>query len=126
MISKELYDLVIKANKQAENCSGCDTCFCSIFKSRLQGSSLKHFLDWRAENKGITFCGSVLFYLQDLGFIEVSPGAYDRFKGVRCTRQKYTIIKKIFKVIKYENSKTLQNSPKSNERIKVWKERACL
>ena len=94
MISKELYDLVIKTDKQAENGSGCDTCFCSIFKSRLQGSNLKHFLDWKAKNKGFTSCGSILFYLQDLGFIKILSGAYDRFEGVICTRQKYTIVKK--------------------------------
>ena len=95
MISKELYDLVIKTDKQAENGSGCDTCFCSIFKRKLRESSyLQDFLDWKAENKGFTSCGSILFYLQDLGFIKILSEAYDRFEGVRCTRQKYTIIKK--------------------------------
>ena len=107
MINNELYDLVIKTDKQAENGSGCDICFCSIFKSRLQGSNLKHFLDWKAENKGFTSCGSILFYLQDLGFIKILSGAYDRLEGVRCTRQKYTIIKKIFKVTKYKKRSAL-------------------
>ena len=95
MISKELYDLVIKTDKQAENGSGCDICFCSIFKSRLQGSNLKHFLDWKAENKGFTSCGSILFYLQDLGFIKILSGVTTRDNGVRCDKLKYTITKQI-------------------------------
>ena len=94
MISKELYNLVIEADKETENNGRCDTCFCFIFKSRLQGSVYKHFLNWKAKNKGCTLCSSVLFYLQDLGFIKILSGAYDRFEGVRCTKQKYTIIKK--------------------------------
>ena len=35
MISKELYNLVIKADKQAENGSGCDTCFCYLIKKNI-------------------------------------------------------------------------------------------
>ena len=95
MINKELYNLVIKANQQAENCGACDTCFCSIFKSSLQDSNFEHFLDWKAKNKGYTFCGSVLFYLQDLGLIKVSSVAYDKIEGVRCKKLKYTITKNI-------------------------------
>ena len=93
MISKELYDLVIKADKQDENGSGCDTCFCSIFKSRLQGSNLKHFLDWKAENKGFTSCGSILFYLQDLGFIKILSGV-NEYGSVSCQDLDYEIIKR--------------------------------
>ena len=94
MISKELYDLVIKTDKQAENGSGCDICFCSIFKSRLQGSNLKHFLDWKAENKGFTSCGSILFYLQDLGIIKILYGAAKRTGGVKCTNFKIKVLPK--------------------------------
>ena len=104
MISKELYNLVIKADKQAENGSGCNTCFCSIFKSRLQDSNLKHFLDWKAENKGFTSCGSILFYLQDLGIIEILsgvPGAeYDNLNrryGVECGKLKIKLCNNPFK-----------------------------
>ena len=93
MISKELYNLVIKADKQAENGSGCDTCFCSIFKSRLQGSNLKHFLDWKAENKGFTSCGSILFYLQDLGVIKILSGV-NEYGSVSCQDLDYEIIKR--------------------------------
>ena len=84
MINKELYDLVIKADKQAENGSGCDTCLCSIFKNNLEGSNLKHFLEWKTENKGFTTCGSILFYLQDLGIIKIISGG-NRISGVECS-----------------------------------------
>ena len=92
MISKELYDLVIKTDKQAENGSGCDICFCSIFKSRLQGSNLKHFLDWKAENKGFTSCGSILFYLQGLGIIKILQGVVNRNSGVDCNNLEIKVL----------------------------------
>ena len=95
MISKELYNLVIEADKETKNNGRCDTCFCFIFKSRLKGSNLKHFLDWKAENKGFTSCGSILFYLQDLGFIKILSGVHDRTDGVSCKNLKYTITKQI-------------------------------
>ena len=45
MINNELYDLVIKTDKQAENGSGCDICFCSLIKRELRESSyLQYFL----------------------------------------------------------------------------------
>ena len=93
MISKELYNLVIKADKVAKSCGACGTCFCAKFRDNLQGSNLKHFLDWRAKNKELTSCGSVLFYLQDLGIIKISSGVYNIDSGVVCKNLKYTIIK---------------------------------
>ena len=93
MINNELYDLVIKTDKKAaKNVCGCNTCFCSIFKSRLQGSNLKHFLDWKAENKGFTPCGSILFYLQDLGFIKILSGVPTRRSGVFCDSLKIKLL----------------------------------
>ena len=94
MINKEIYNLVIEADKKAENCGSCIHCFCFLFKSSLEDSTYKHFLDWKAKNKGCALCGSVLFYLQDLGFIKILSGVYDRTDGVRCKNLKYTIIKK--------------------------------
>lgn len=97
MINNELYNLVVKTDKKAaKNVCGCDTCFCFLIKKNIENSiSLnKAFVNWKLKNKGFTSCGSILFYLQDLGFIKILSGAYDRFEGVRCTRQKYTIIKK--------------------------------
>ena len=94
MINKELYNLVIKADKVAKSCGACNNCFCSIFKNNLEGSNLKHFLEWKTENKDFTTCGSILFYLQDLGIIKILPGAYDENVGVKCRDLKHTI--KIF------------------------------
>ena len=94
MITKELYNLVIKANKVAKSCGACNNCLCSIFKNNLEGSNLKHFLEWKTENKGFTTCGSILFYLQDLGIIKILPGAYDENVGEKYRDLKHTI--KIF------------------------------
>ena len=92
MISKELYNFAIEADKKAENNGGCSTCFCWLFLNSLEDSNLKHFLNWKAENKVYTICGSVLFYLQDLGIIKILPGAYDRANRASCKNLKYTII----------------------------------
>ena len=94
MINKEIYNLVIKADKLAENYGACSSCFCFLFKSNLEGSIRKHFLDWKAKNKCYTTCGSVIFYLEDLGIIKTLSGVYDKTEGVSCKNLKYTIIKK--------------------------------
>ena len=93
MINKEIYNLAIKADKLAENRGACSFCFCFLFKNSLEGYIYKHFLDWKAKNRDYTICGSVLFYLQDLGIIKILSGAYDRNSGVKCKNLKYTIIK---------------------------------
>ena len=38
MINNELYDLVIKTDKQSENGSGCNTCFCELIKENIEKS----------------------------------------------------------------------------------------
>ena len=98
MISKELYNLVTKADKKAaKNVCGCDTCFCGLIKENIENSiSLnKSFVNWKKENKVYTICSSVLFYLQDLGIIEILSGVTTRDNGVRCDKLKYTITKQI-------------------------------
>ena len=98
MISKELYNLVAKVDKKAaKNVCGCDTCFCELIKENIENSiSLnKSFVNWKNENKVYTICSSVLFYLQDLGIIEILSGVTTRDNGVRCDKLKYTITKQI-------------------------------
>lgn len=98
MISKELYDLIIKTDKKAaKNVCGCDTCFCFLIKENIENSiSLnKSFVNWKNENEVYTICSSVLFYLQDLGIIKILSGVTTRNDGVRCDKLKYTITKQI-------------------------------
>ena len=96
MISKELYNLAIKADKVSENNGGCGTCFCGLMKENIENSTSlnKSFVNWKNKNEGFTTCGSILFYLQDLGIIKILPGAYDENVGVKCRDLKHTI--KIF------------------------------
>ena len=96
MINKELYNLVIKADKEAENNDACRSCFCELIRKYIENSiSLnKAFVNWKLKNKIYTICGSVLFYLQDLGIIEILSGVTTRDNGVRCDKLKYTITKK--------------------------------
>ena len=98
MISKELYNLATKANKVANNTGGCGNCFCELVKENIENSiSLnKSFENWKNENKVYTICSSVLFYLQDLGIIEILSGAPARTNGVSCKNLKYTINKNFF------------------------------
>ena len=97
MINNELYNLVIKTDKKAaKNVCGCDTCFCFLIKKNIENSiSLnKAFVNWKLKNKIYTICGSVLFYLQDLGIIEILSGAAKRTGGVDCTHLKIKVLHK--------------------------------
>ena len=96
MISKELYNFAIEADKKAENNGGCSTCFCGLFLNSLEGYTYKHFLSWKNKNNIYTFCSSVLFYLQDLGIIKILFEAPARNNGVICKNLKYTINKNFF------------------------------
>ena len=98
MINNELYDLVIKTDKKAaKNVCGCDTCFCELMKENIEKSINlnRAFVNWKLKNDVCTICSSVLFYLQDLGFIKILSGVTTRDNGVRCDKLKYTITKQI-------------------------------
>ena len=97
MKNNKLYNLVIKADKEAKNCGACDSCFCYLIQYYLEDFNLdKQFLNWKEKNNIDTACSSVLFYLQDLGIIKILSGAYDRNNGVSCKNLKYTINKNFF------------------------------
>ena len=97
MKNNKLYNLVIKADKEAKNCGACDSCFCYLIQYYLEDFNLdKQFLAWKEKNNIDTTCSSVLFYLQDLGIIKILSGAYDRTNGVSCKNLKYTINKNFF------------------------------
>ena len=97
MINNELYNLVTKADKKAaKSVCGCDTCFCSLIKENIEKSINlnRAFENWKSKNGIYTICSSVLFYLEDLGFIKILSGVTTRDNGVRCDKLKYTITKK--------------------------------
>ena len=98
MINNELYDLVIKTDKKAaKNVCGCNTCFCELIKENIEKSINlnRAFVNWKLKNGIYTICSSVLFYLEDLGFIKILSGVTTRDNGVRCDKLKYTITKQI-------------------------------
>lgn len=94
---KELYNLAIEADKVSENNGGCGTCFCGLIKENIENSiSLnRDFENWKSKNSIYTICSSILFYLQDLGIIEILSGVTTRDNGVRCDKLKYTINKQM-------------------------------
>ena len=97
MINKEIYNLVIKTDKKAaKKVCGCDTCFCSLVKENIEKSINlnRAFENWKSKNGIYTICSSILFYLEDLGFIKILSGVTTRDNGVRCDKLKYTITKK--------------------------------
>ena len=98
MISKELYNLAIEADKVSENNGGCGTCFCGLIKENIKNSTSlnKSFVNWKNKNSIYTICSSVLFYLEDLGIIKILSGAPARNNGVVCKNLKYTINKNFF------------------------------
>ena len=98
MINNELYNLVIKIDKEAaKSACGCGTCFCELIKENIEKSINlnRAFINWKLKNGIYTICSSVLFYLEDLGFIKILSGVTTRDNGVRCDKLKYTITKQI-------------------------------
>ena len=98
MINNELYNLVIKTDKEAaKSVCGCGTCFCELIKENIEKSINlnRAFVNWKLKNGIYTICSSILFYLQDLGIIEILSGVTTRDNGVRCDKLKDTITKQI-------------------------------
>ena len=98
MINNELYNLAIKTDKEAaKSVCGCGTCFCELIKENIEKSINlnRAFINWKLKNGIYTICSSVLFYLEDLGIIEILSGVTTRDNGVRCDKLKYTITKQI-------------------------------
>ena len=98
MINNELYNLVIKTDKEAaKSVCGCGTCFCELIKENIEKSINlnRAFINWKLKNGIYTICSSVLFYLEDLGFIKILSGVTTRDNGVRCDKLKYAITKQI-------------------------------
>ena len=99
MISKELYNLAIEADKVAENIGGCGTCFCGLIKENIKNSTSlnKSFVNWKNKNNIYTICSSVLFYLEDLGIIKILSGIFSRSSGVECANLKIKVCNNPFK-----------------------------
>ena len=85
-ISKELYNLAVEVNKVVENNGWCGTCFCGLIKENIEKSSSlnKSFRNWKEKNGICTICGSVLFYLEDLGIIKILGKNPNKSTGVDC------------------------------------------
>ena len=95
MKNDKLCKFVAKADKIAKNNGICTSCFCYLIQCYLEDFNLdKQFLDWKEKNNIDTACGSVLFYLQDLGIIEILSGAAKRAGGVDCTHLKIKVLHK--------------------------------
>ena len=98
MKTQKLYNLAIKADKKAaKKVCGCDTCFCSLVKENIENSTSlsRDFENWKSKNGIYTICSSILFYLEDLGIIEILSGVTTRDNGVRCKKLKYIINKQM-------------------------------
>lgn len=97
MKNEEFYNLVTEADKKAENSGWCGTCFCGLIKENIKNSTSlsRDFENWKSKNGIYTICSSILFYLEDLGIIEILSGVTTRDNGVRCDKLKYTINKQM-------------------------------
>ena len=64
MINNELYNLVIKTDKEAaKSVCGCGTCFCELIKENIEKSINlnRAFINWKLKNGIYTTCSSVLY-----------------------------------------------------------------
>ena len=96
MRNEALYNFAVEADKVAENNGGCDVCFCELIRKYIENSINlnKSFKNWKSKNGIYTICGSVLFFLQDLGIIKILSGVSTRDNGVSCKNLKCVINKK--------------------------------
>ena len=93
MKNNKLYNLVIKADKEANNKGTCTSCFCYLVECYLEDFNLdKPFLAWKEKNNIDTTCSSILFYLQDLGIIKILSGVPTRSSGVFCDSLKIKLV----------------------------------
>ena len=89
MKTQKLYKIALKAMKEVEPVKNtCNTCF--VYK--LQRALEKEHFEFNFHNYHGSDCSNPLFYLEDLGIIEILSGIPDRESGVICNKLRIKIL----------------------------------
>ena len=92
MKKEELYNIVLKAINETKNSShACSNCLSWKIQEALKETDINY------DYYNGSDCSNVLFYLEDLGIIEILSGIFSRSSGVECANLKIKVCNNPFK-----------------------------
>ena len=92
MKKEELYNIVLKAmNKTDLKKHHCSNCLSWKIQEALKETDINY------DYYNGSDCSNVLFYLEDLGIIEILSGIFSRSSGVECANLKIKVCNNPFK-----------------------------
>lgn len=92
MKKEELYNIVLKAINETKNSThACGNCLSWKIQEALKDTDINY------DYYNGSDCSNVLFYLEDLGIIEILSGVFSRSSGVECANLKIKLCNNPFK-----------------------------
>ena len=92
MKKEELYNIVLKAINETKNSThACGNCLSWKIQEALKDTDINY------DYYNGSDCSNALFYLEDLGIIEILSGVFSRSSGVECTNLKIKLCNNPFK-----------------------------
>ena len=94
MKKEELYNIALKAINEIDpkkSTRGCGNCISWKIQKELEKTSINY------DYYNGSDCSNVLFYLEDLGIIEILSGVFSRSSGVECANLKIKVCNNPFK-----------------------------
>lgn len=92
MKREELYNIVLKAINETKNSThACSNCLSWKIQEALKETDINY------DYYNGSSCSNVLFYLEDLGIIEILSGVFSRSSGVECANLKIKVCNNPFK-----------------------------
>ena len=92
MKKEELYNIVLKAINETKNSThACGNCLSWKIQEALKETDINY------DYYNGSDCSNALFYLEDLGIIEILSGVFSRSSGVECANLKIKLCNNPFK-----------------------------
>ena len=92
MKKEELYNIVLKALNETKNSThACSNCLSWKIQEALKETDINY------DYYNGSDCSNALFYLEDLGIIEILSGVFSRSSGVECANLKIKLCNNPFK-----------------------------
>ena len=92
MKKEELYNIVLKAINETKNSAhACSNCLSWKIQEALKETDINY------DYYNGSDCSNVLFYLEDLGIIEILSGVFSRSSGVECANLKIKVCNNPFR-----------------------------
>ena len=92
MKKEELYNIILKAINETKNSThACGNCLSWKIQEALKDTDINY------DYYNGSDCSNALFYLEDLGIIEILSGVFSRSSGVECANLKIKLCNNPFK-----------------------------